>query len=86
MKITTRCHRIRQLPILACILISLTATSQADIITDGSVGPSETLGGQDYHIPEGLGTMTWQNLFHSFQTFSVFKGESATFTGPDAKQ
>ncbi|MEZ4527807.1 MAG: filamentous hemagglutinin N-terminal domain-containing protein [Desulfobacterales bacterium] len=58
--------------------------SSADVVTDGTVGPAQSLNGPDYRIPDSLGTAVGLNLFHSFQKFSVFTGESATFTGPDS--
>ena len=55
----------------------------ADIVTDGSVGPAQALSGPDVTIPESLGTVSGQNLLHSFQKFSIGENESATFTGSD---
>lgn len=54
----------------------------AQIATDGTVGSLTTLSGPDFSIPHTLGTQTGSNLFHSFQTFNIQTGESATFTGP----
>ncbi len=56
----------------------------ADIVTDGSVGPAQALSGPNVTIPESLGTVSGQNLLHSFQRFSIGENESATFTGSDA--
>ena len=56
----------------------------ADIVTDGSVGPSQALSGPDMTIPESIGAVSGQNLFHSFQTFNIAENQSATFTGSDA--
>lgn len=55
----------------------------AGIVTDGTVGPAESLTGPDYTVPALLGTQNGGNLFHSFQSFSIQNGESATFTGPE---
>lgn len=53
----------------------------AQIRTDGSVGPAaRTLTGPDYLIPESLGRLSGNNLFHSFRSFNIDYGESATFT------
>ena len=54
----------------------------AAVLTDGTVGPRQTLSGPNYLIPATLGTVSGQNLFHSFSSFSIQQGESATFTGP----
>jgi filamentous hemagglutinin family protein len=54
---------------------------QAEIQTDGTLGPARQLQGPDFQIPENLGTRAGANLFHSFRTFNVHQGESASFTG-----
>lgn len=53
--------------------------------TDGSVGPVRELSGQ-FAIPQDLGTLQGHNLFHSFASFRIQPGESATFTGSNAIQ
>jgi filamentous hemagglutinin family protein len=53
----------------------------ADVFTDGTVGPRTHLSGQ-MRIGHELGTTKGANLFHSFKTFNIHNGESATFTGP----
>jgi len=58
--------------------------SSAQIVTDGTVGPVDTLIGPDFTITEQLGQQIEGNLFHSFQKFNINTGESATFTGPDS--
>lgn len=56
-------------------------TVWAQIRTDGSLGQlAQTLTGPSYVIPQSLGKLAGNNLFHSFQTFSVNTGESAHFT------
>ena len=54
----------------------------AQIATDGSVGPAQGLSGPAFAIGSALGTLSGNNLFHSFSTFNLATGESATFTGP----
>ena len=56
-------------------------TAAAQIATDGSVGEARTLTGPNYAIAEALGRRAGSNLFHSFQTFDIRTGESATFSG-----
>ncbi len=52
----------------------------AQIRIDASLGrPPQTLSGPDYLIPEMLGKLSGNNLFHSFQTFNVQSGQSARF-------
>ncbi len=86
-------HKIKnqkpfQIAVSAClILLAFVTISHADITTDGTVGPAQTLvpggtTGQDYTIPADLGTQKGSNLFHSFGQFNVDTGERATFTGP----
>jgi filamentous hemagglutinin family protein len=63
---------------LYAILFSIV---QADIVTDGTVGPAQTLTGPAFVIPEDLGSRAGENLFHSFHTFDINAGEQVTFTG-----
>ncbi|MBN1931456.1 MAG: filamentous hemagglutinin N-terminal domain-containing protein [Desulfobacterales bacterium] len=53
----------------------------ADVATDGTVGPAQSLAGPNYQIPQTLGTTSGGNLFHSFERFGLNSDESATFTG-----
>ena len=68
------------------IILSLVLTFPvcADIVTDGTVGGAQTLPGPNFTIPENLGSRAGANLFHSFQRFNIFRGESATFTGSNS--
>jgi filamentous hemagglutinin family protein len=54
----------------------------AEIITDGTVGSAQSLSGPNYVIGHDLGTQSGANLYHSFDKFNVYTGESAAFTGP----
>jgi filamentous hemagglutinin family protein len=54
----------------------------AQIHTDGSLGRAVQLSGPDYVIPAEIGEIAGTNLFHSFGTFNVPTGGSATFQGP----
>lgn len=54
----------------------------AEVVFDGSIGPNAagvTRSG-DFTITEADGVVAGSNLFHSFDTFNVNTGESATFT------
>ena len=56
-------------------------TSVAQIRTDGSLGHSaQTLAGPNFLIPQSLGKLAGNNLFHSFQSFNLATGEVANFT------
>jgi filamentous hemagglutinin family protein len=63
------------------ILIILNTKLYADIITDGTIGQRSHLIGPYFVINEQLGLQVGSNLFHSFQTFNILTGESATFSG-----
>jgi filamentous hemagglutinin family protein len=79
--------RICQHAIGFCVFTVLSligAPSSADIATDGTVGPVQTLAGPNFSIGTELGAIRGTNLFHSFQTFNIHIGESATFTGPNS--
>ena len=54
----------------------------AQITLDGTLGRSGSLVGPNYAIPASVGRQVGGNLFHSFGRFSVYNGESATFSGP----
>ncbi len=74
---------------LSCLLISATLllVTEANLMAagsvtlDGTLGPSATLAGPNYSIPDTVGSRAGNNLFHSFGTFSIGTGESATFSG-----
>jgi filamentous hemagglutinin family protein len=72
---------IKRFIIVGCFLISTNLYAEA--ITDGTLGRVESLYG-DFTIPDNLGQQKGGNLFHSFQTFNINTGESATFTGPSS--
>lgn len=70
-------HTTKWVFMLAGALIAVPVS--AGITTDGSVGAVTTLSGT-MTIPQSLGTTAGSNLFHSFSTFNIVPGESATFT------
>ena len=55
---------------------------------DGSTGAAQTINANsmNYDIPSNLGTTIGSNLFHSFKTFNVEVGHSATFHGSSQLQ
>lgn len=76
--------RLRPLATLPALLWLAFAAGAAPvqaggISTDGSVGPAQTLSGPNFVIPQNLGKVVGNNLFQSFQTFGIDKGQSATF-------
>ena len=68
---------------LAGLLQAATTSGQAQIVTDGSVGPALAIGGPDHAITADLGGRAGANLFHSFSQFNIATGARATFSGPD---
>lgn len=71
------------LGVIANFLIVPVALSQ--IRTDGSLGlAAQAISGPTYLIPQSVGKLAGNNLFHSFQTFSVGAGESALFSTSSA--
>src|SRR5882724_2860039 len=75
-------HGLSGFPQLVC-LSGLLTCSQAQITLDGSLGPRGALTGPNYTIRDSVGQIRGPNLFHSFGQFNLFRGESATFTGPN---
>ncbi|ODS24428.1 hypothetical protein AB835_03780 [Candidatus Endobugula sertula] len=59
-------------------------TAQAQVVMDGSLGPSGSLVGPDFRVTADLGQQRGANLFHSFSQFNIGTGESATFSGSAA--
>ena len=72
--------KINNVRVIFLLGLSLCAQVQAQIVTDGTVGPAQNLTGPNYTIPESLGTRSGANLFHSFSDFNINTGESADFT------
>jgi filamentous hemagglutinin family protein len=73
--------RVRDItPISALLLAALPAAAQVTL--DGSVGPagSVPLVSSEYSITGSLGTYSGTNLFHSFSSFDVASGHTATFS------
>src|SRR5947209_9893098 len=68
--------------VVVALLLSLVQSVRAEVRTDGTIGPRRSLTGPAIRITDDLGHRAGQNLFHSFATFSLAPGESATFTGP----
>ncbi|BDX08319.1 filamentous hemagglutinin N-terminal domain-containing protein [Planctobacterium marinum] len=66
---------------LSSALIS--AAGLAQVITDGTMGEATNLSGPGYIVDQSLGTLSGNNLFHSFSQFDLLLDESATFTGSD---
>jgi filamentous hemagglutinin family protein len=56
----------------------------AQVTLDGTLGRAGALPGPDYAITADLGQQVGGNLFHSFGTFSIPTGASATFSGPSS--
>ena len=65
----------------AAVLALLPLAAGAQVRTDSSLGRAAvSLTGPNYLVPQDLGRLAGGNLFHSFQTFSIGQGESATFS------
>jgi filamentous hemagglutinin family protein len=76
-----RPSRHQRLAALVAVLGYMPCLSMgAGISTDGSAGAQQTLAGPAFLIPQSLGTVAGQNLFHSFATFGLAAGEAAQFT------
>ncbi len=74
---------IRPLATSIALLLAC-GSAYPEVITDGRVGPATaiTKAGNDFAIPDTLGTKMGGNLFHSFSALNLTAGESATFSGP----
>ncbi|MCA0240459.1 MAG: filamentous hemagglutinin N-terminal domain-containing protein [Proteobacteria bacterium] len=63
---------------IALALAAAWGTLHAAAVTDGTMGAVQSLSG-NFTVPQSLGTLRGGNLFHSFGSFSILAGESATF-------
>jgi filamentous hemagglutinin family protein len=70
--------------LLAGLLAAVPVASGADVVRDGTVGPGAGVqpAGPAFLIDETLGETRGSNLFHSFLSFDLDSGQSATFSGP----
>ncbi|HEX2528262.1 MAG TPA: filamentous hemagglutinin N-terminal domain-containing protein [Geminicoccus sp.] len=72
-----------RLPTLACLLATTCLSpANAQVGTDGTLGPKRNLAGPNIEVPAHLGQIRGQNLFHSFERFGVQTNGKVTFTGP----
>lgn len=70
---------------VAVLAVLAPVLTGAQIRTDGSLGGAAvTLSGPQVLIPQNLGKLSGANLFHSFATFGIGNGESATFSTSSA--
>src|SRR4051812_37796203 len=74
--------RSRGLGLLLLAALLAAGPAQAQIVTDGSVGPKVSLSGGEIKIGADLGTQRGDNLIHSFEKFGIAAGQTATFTEP----
>jgi len=59
------------------------AAVQAEVTFDGSLGgPTGSMSGPTYEITSDWGTLSGDNLFHSFGQFNILTDQMATFSGP----
>ena len=72
--------------LLILLPVIYTPLLRAEVITDGTLGARVELPGKNFDITPDLGKQLGQNLFHSFDRFSLQAGESATFSGPSQIQ
>ena len=79
-----RAFRIHQYGFMLFGMVVGTGGSLAQVTLDGTLGPAGPLAGPHYAIPAELGQQRGGNLFHSFGRFSIHRGESATFSGPNS--
>ena len=75
-------HNYKKQLLLTSLLLTLGINAWAGATFDGTTGPgtTNTLSG-DFTVTEADGTLSGSNLFHSFSSFNINTGESATFTG-----
>lgn len=70
--------------LIGFLTYGITIVTQAEIVTDGSMGQATTLTGPNFAVIADLGRQEGFNLFHSFSLFNLNKEETATFSGPSS--
>lgn len=73
-------YQVSHIGLLLCICGGVSA----EVTFDGSLGPVGSISGPNYLIDANRGTQVGTNLFHSFGTFNINNGETATFTAEGA--
>ena len=68
--------------VLLHLLVTAAQPLHAAVTLDGSLGRSGPVTGPGYAITPDLGRQSGANLFHSFSSFNLIKGDVATFSGP----
>lgn len=68
--------------VINALLLWYSVFLYAEVSLDGSVGAQGALPGPHYEIPAEVGEQVGNNLFHSFERFSIGSEETATFSGP----
>lgn len=74
---------MRRKNLLIVFISLLNIPVSADITLDGTLGQSGSLQGPNFAIGAELGQQHGRNLFHSFEKFNIYQGETATFFGPN---
>ncbi|MDM8568162.1 hypothetical protein QUF50_01330 [Thiotrichales bacterium HSG1] len=72
--------------LLLIFLLITILSSNAEVITDGTLGQQINLQGSDFQITPDQGQQHGGNLFHSFQDFNLNSSESANFSGSNSIQ
>lgn len=75
-------HRSTSSGLASLVLAMAPCLCSGQIVFDGSLGAPGSLSGPNFQIPHTRGQLAGGNLFHSFSTFNLAAGESATFSGP----
>jgi filamentous hemagglutinin family protein len=68
----------------AGLIGAASAAATAQVATDGTLGAATTFTGGAFTIDAAAGRQSGSNLFHSFATFDLAAGRTATFAGPSS--
>lgn len=70
--------------IIVILALLIPVDNLAEVILDGTLGPARELTGPEFHISPDLGQQRGQQLFHSFNIFTLKEGEQAIFLGDES--